>query len=195
MTYEPIEPTVFLVDDDPAIIAALKDLVGLLGLNACACRSADEFLQVYQAAAPACLVLDVRMPGMSGLELQKELVARGIALPTIIITGFADVRMAVEAMKGGAIEFLEKPFRTQELCDLVQKAIRLDAANWESRQQRERVRRQLAMLSSGEKEVLDLVIAGKTNLMISQKLGLSIRTIEDRRARLMRKLGVNSPPN
>ena len=113
-------------------------------------------------------------------------------VPTIIITGFADVRMAVEAMKGGAIEFLEKPFRTQELCDLVQKAIRLDAANWESRQQRERVRRQLAMLSSGEKEVLDLVIAGKTNLMISQKLGLSIRTIEDRRARLMRKLGVNS---
>jgi RNA polymerase sigma factor (sigma-70 family) len=138
------------------------------------------------------LVLDVRMPGMSGLELQKELLARKIELPTIIITGFGDVRMAVEAMKAGAVEFLEKPFRTQELCDLIQKAIKVDAVNWQARQYRQQVRQQLATLTNAERVVLDLVVAGKTNRTIAEQLGLSIRTIEDRRARMMRKLKVTS---
>ena len=186
------EPTVFLVDDDPAVIAALREIVGLLGLRALAYRSASEFLESFQPSGPGCLVLDVRMPGMSGLELQKELLARGIQLPTIIITGFGDVRIAVDAMKAGAVEFLEKPFRTQELCDHIQKAVQRDTADWQQRQQREQVREQLASLTRGEKEVLNMVVAGKTNRAIAEQLGLSIRTIEDRRARLMRKLGATS---
>ena len=189
------EPTVFLVDDDPAIIAALKDLVGLLGLKACACRSADEFLENYQAVAPACLVLDVRMPGMSGLELQKELVARGIELPTIIITGFADVRMAVEAMKGGAIEFLEKPFRTQELCDLVQKAIRLDAVNWQNRQQRERVLPAIGPAQQRGKRSPRSGHRREDQLDDLPKTGAEHPHHRKPPRRMMRKLGVSSPPN
>jgi len=186
------EPTVFLVDDDPMIVAALKDLVGLLGLNCRSFHSAAEFLEAYRPSGPGCLVLDVRMPGMSGLELQKELTARGIDLPTIVITGFADVRIAVEAMKAGAVEFLEKPFRTQELCDHIQKAIKLAVARWEQRQQRAEVERQLSALTRAEKQVLALIVAGKTNRLMATELDLSVRTIEDRRARLMRKLGVRS---
>lgn len=186
------EPTVYLIDDDPSMIAALRELVDLLGLKAVAFRSANEFLDAYSPDGPGCLVLDVRMPGMSGLELQKEILARGIELPTIVVTGFGDVRMAVEAMKAGAIEFLEKPFRTQELCDHIQRAVKLDAANWHNRQQRRQAQQQLAVLTRAEREVLDLVVAGKTNRLIAAELGLSVRTVEDRRARMMRKLNVSS---
>ena len=122
------------------------------------------------------------MPGMSGLELQKELTARGIDLPTIIITGFADVRIAVEAMKAGAVEFLEKPFRTQELCDHIQRAVKLDVANWQQRQERAEVQRHLSALTRAEKQVLALILAGKTNRLMAGELDLSVRTIEDRRA-------------
>ncbi|MGO8688746.1 MAG: response regulator transcription factor [Thermoguttaceae bacterium] len=186
------EPTVFLVDDDPMIVAALKDLVEMLGLSCSCFHSAAEFLEAYRPTAPGCLVLDVRMPGMSGLELQKELIARGIDLPTIIVTGFADVRIAVEAMKAGAIEFLEKPFRTQELCDHIQKAIKLAVVKWEHHQQRAEVERHLSSLTRAEKQVLGLIVAGKTNRLMAAELDLSVRTIEDRRARLMHKLGVRS---
>jgi FixJ family two-component response regulator len=186
------EPTVFLVDDDPMIVAALKDLVEMLGLNCSCFHSATEFLEAYHPTGPGCLVLDVRMPGMSGLELQKELTARGFELPTIVITGFADVRIAVEAMKAGAVEFLEKPFRTQELCDHIQKVMKLAVAGWEHRQQRAEVERHLSALTGAEKQVLGLIVAGKTNRLMAAELDLSVRTIEDRRARLMRKLGVRS---
>ena len=174
------------------IVAALKELVEMLGLNCSSFRSAAEFLEAYRPTGPGCLVLDVRMPGMSGLELQKELIARGIDLPTIIITGFADVRIAVEAMKAGAIEFLEKPFRTQELCDHIQKAIKLAVVKWEHHQQRAEVERHLSSLTRAEKQVLGLIVAGKTNRLMAAELDLSVRTIEDRRARLMHKLGVRS---
>ena len=119
----------------------------MLGLKAAAFRSGHEFLEAYSPDGPGCLVLDVRLPGMSGLELQKEILARGIHLPTIVVTGFGDVRMAVEAMQAGAMEFLEKPFRTQELCDHIQRAVKLDAANWQERQQRRAVQQQLAVLT------------------------------------------------
>ena len=119
---------------------------------------------------------------MSGLELQKEMVARGIELPTIIVTGFADVRIAVEAMKAGAIEFLEKPFRTQELCDHIQRAIKLAVVKWEHHQQRAEVERHLSSLTRAEKQVLGLIVAGKTNRLMAAELDLSVRTIEDRRA-------------
>ena len=184
--------TVFLIDDDPSILAALQELVGVLGLESRSFGSAAEFLSNYKANGPGCLILDVRMPGMSGLDLQKEMAVRGFQLPTIVITGFGDVRMAVEAMKAGAIEFLQKPFRTQELCDHIQKAIKLDGVNWRDRQRREQVRQLLAALTVAEKEVFEMVVAGKTNRVIADELGLSVRTIEDRRARMMRKIGAKS---
>ena len=179
------EPTVFIIDDDPAMTAVQAELIGLLGLKTACFRSASEFLATCQPSGPGCLVLDVHMPGMSGLELQKELTARGIELPTIFVTGFGDVRMAVEAMKAGAIEFLEKPFRSQELCDLVQRAIRLDVARWQDRKRQQEVQQKLETLSRAEREVLELIVAGKTNRMIASELELSTRTIEDRRARMM----------
>ena len=186
------EPTVYLVDDDPSMIAALRELVGLLGLKAAAFRSANEFLDAYSSDGPGCLVLDVRLPGMSGLELQKELLARGIDLTTIFVTGFGNVRMAVEAMKAGAMDFLEKPFRMQELCDCIQRAVKLDATNWREREQRRQAQQQIAVLTQAEREVLGQVVAGKTNRLIAAELGLSIRAVEDRRARMMRKLNVSS---
>jgi FixJ family two-component response regulator len=186
------EPTVFVVDDDPAIVKAIRELVQVLGLKVESYSSADAFLLAYQADRPACLVLDVRMPGLSGLELQKHLKQNGKQLPIIMISGHGDVRMAVEAMKEGAIDFMEKPFRAQELCDNIQTAIRSERENWQRRQQRQKAQQRISTLTPAEHTVMDLVIAGKTNKMIARQLGLSVRAIEDRRARMMRKLQVNS---
>jgi len=186
------EATVFVVDDDPAVIEVLEDLVELIGLKAQSYRSAGEFLAGYERTGPACLVLDVRMPGMSGLELQKRLRGAGETIPIIIITGHADIRMAVDAMKAGACEFLEKPFRTQELCDSIQKAVRLDRDAWERRRRQEEAERRMAQLTAAEREVMEMVFAGKTNRVIAEELGLSLRAVEDRRARMMKKLGIES---
>ena len=189
------EPTVYVVDDDPSMIAALRELVDQLGLKAVPFQSANEFLDAYSSDGPGCMVLDVRMPGMSGLELQKEMLARGIELPIIFVTGFGDVRMVVETMKAGAMEFLEKPFRMQELCDHIQRAVKLDASNWHDRQQHRQAQQQLSVLTQAEREVLQLVVVGKTNRLIAADLGLSVRTVEVRRARMMRKLNVSSRRN
>jgi FixJ family two-component response regulator len=132
------------------------------------------------------------MPDMSGLELQKQMAAAGITLPTVIISGHSDVRTAVEAMKLGAIEFLEKPFRIQELCDNIQRAIRLDEEKWRVRELKNKVDRRMENLTPAERGVMDLVVAGKTNKMIAADLDLSIRAVEDRRARMMKKLRVKS---
>lgn len=184
--------TVHIVDDDPAVLRALSELVEMVDLRAECYTSGDEFLKAYEPAGPACLVLDVRMPGMSGLELQKELLKTGITLPIIMITGHGEVRMAVEAMSAGAFNFLEKPFRSQELCDNIQKAIRLDEEKWRRHRQREQTDRRIGNLTPAERSVMELVVAGKTNKMIAEELGLSVRAIEDRRARMMKKLGVKS---
>ncbi len=186
------EATVFVVDDDPAVIRALAKLVELIGLRVESYLSADEFLEAYYQAGPGCLVLDVRMPGMSGLELQKKMAQTGINLPIIIITGHGDVRMAVQAMKAGAVEFLEKPFRAQELCESIQKAVRLDSENRQRRQRRKSAECRIAELTDAERTVMNMVVAGKTNKMIAEELGLSVRAIEDRRARMMKKLRVQS---
>jgi len=188
----PSDPTVFIVDDDPAVTRALGGLIESIDLKAVAYQSADEFLNAYRPTGPGCLVLDVRMPGMSGLELQQKLLAAGVSLPIIMITGHGDIRMAVEAMSAGAFNFLEKPFRTQELCDNIQKAIRLDQDRWRHRQRQTRSEQRLAKLTPAECEVLELVVAGKTNKMMAEELGLSVRAIEDRRARMMRNLGVKT---
>ena len=188
------EPTVFIVDDDDAIVRSLTAVVELIGLKVKSFASGNEFLKNYKPTGPACLILDVIMPQMSGLELQKHLAAAGIALPTILISGHSDVRTAVEAMKLGAIEFLEKPFSIQELCDNIQKAIRLDEEKWRRREQKHKVDRRLENITPAEHEVMDLVVAGKTNKIIATELDLSIRAVEDRRARMMRKLRVKSRP-
>lgn len=185
-------PIVYVVDDDPAIIRLLTELIKALDLNVEAYESAEQFLHAYQASGPGCLVLDVRVPGISGMELQKQLIAAGIALPVIFITGHADVRMAVEALERGAFGFLEKPFRPQELCEKIQNAVRLDVEAWRQRAEREIAAARLAQLTPAERRVADRVVVGKTNKMIAQELGLSTRTIEAHRARLMDRLGMES---
>lgn len=186
------KPTVYVVDDDPAILGALTDLIELIDLRPETYDSAAAFLEAYEPRGPACLVLDIRMPGMSGLELQKKLNDSGATLPIIVITGHGDIRMAVEAMSAGAFNFLEKPFRTQELCDNIQDAVRLDEEAWGKRQQRQEADKRISSLTAAERTVMDQVVAGKTNKMIAEELGLSVRAIEDRRARMMRKLRVRS---
>ena len=186
------QPTVFVVDDDPAINEAVAELVELIGLKVSTYTSATDFLEDFQPRGPACLVLDIRMPGMSGLELQRKLADAQRTVPVVVITGHGDVRMAVEAMKLGAVEFLEKPFRAQELCDSIQKAIRVDEDNWRKRQRQEQVEQTYDRLTPAERQVMDLVVAGKTNKLIAEELGLSVRAIEDRRARMMKKLGVTT---
>lgn len=186
------EPMVFVVDDDPAVTEAIEELVKLIGLRVRAYGSAGDFLQEYQRNGPACLVLDVRMPGISGLELQKRLTATGDSIPVIIVTGHGDIRMAVDAMKGGAHEFLEKPFRAQDLCDSIQKAVQSDQDTWKRYRQREEARRRIEQLTTAEREVMEMVFAGKTNRSIAEELGLSLRAVEDRRARMMKKLGIES---
>ena len=186
------QPVVYVVDDDPAIIRLLVELVEAMGLNVQAYRSAEEFLEAYKASGPACLVLDVRVPGMSGMELQKQLAAAGSTLPIIFITAHADVRMAVEAMERGAFGFLEKPFRPQELCEKIQNAVRSDVEAWRRREDQERANRRLAQLTPAQRKVADLVGTGQTNKMIAQELGLSTRTVEAHRARLIQRLGIRS---
>jgi FixJ family two-component response regulator len=185
------EPTVYVVDDDAGVVRELTRLLSTIGLPSLSFRSADEFLQ-SSPRGPGCVLLDVRMPGMSGLELQERLVHDGLTLPVIFLTGHADVPMAVQAMKAGAFEFLEKPFRAQELCDKIQKAIRLDKERWKKRRHVESVRSRLASLTPGESEVLACLASGKTNKAIAQELHLSVRGVEARRSKMMRKLGVTS---
>jgi len=186
------KPTVFIVDDDPSITGAISELVEVIDLEPAAYNSADRFLKSYQPDGPGCLVLDIRMPGMSGLELQRELVSRGDRLPIIVITGHGDIRMAVEAMGAGAFNFLEKPFRTQELCDNIQKAVKLDQERWQTHQQRQDAKKRMDRLTPAEHAVLDRVVAGKTNKMIAEELDVSVRAVEDRRARMMKRLAVDS---
>jgi FixJ family two-component response regulator len=186
------QPTVYIVDDDPAINQTIKELVELIGLNALIYTSARTFLEEYERNGPGCLVLDVRMPGMSGLELQRKLADSDGQFPVIIITGHADVPMAVDAMKLGALDFLEKPFRTQELCESIQRAVHTDVEHWRHRQQQAQAERMFECLTSAEREVMEKVLDGKTNKMIAQELDLSIRAVEDRRARMMKKLAVKS---
>jgi len=185
-------PIVFIVDDDEAVRNSLRLLVKSVGLTATALASAQEFLASYDPLQPGCLVLDVRMPGMSGLELQQRLNLRGAVIPVIFITGHGDVPMAVEAMQQGAFDFLQKPFRDQDLMDRIQRALEKDRANRAELDQRSRIREQRETLTPREREVLTLVTSGKANKIMAADLGLSQRTIEIHRARVMEKMGASS---
>ena len=186
------EPTVFVVDDDRAMRDSLSWLLDSVGLRVRSYATAAEFLADHDPAQPGCLVLDVRMPGMSGLDLQAELARRGVELPTIVITGHAEVSMAVRAVKAGALDFIEKPFSDQLLLDRVRQALEIDLEVREVRRRREDALRRLATLTAREREVLNLVVAGKQNKEIASELGVSPKTVEVHRAHVMSKMCVDS---
>lgn len=186
------EPTVYVVDDDPDMRDSLHWLMKTVGLSVEVYPSASAFLDGFAPAGPGCLVFDVRMPGTSGLDLYEELVARGDGMPVIFITAFADVPMAVRALKSGAVEFVEKPFNRQMLLDRVQRAIKDDAERRRQLADRAALEGRFARLSDKEREVLELVKEGQPNKAISASLGITPRAVEMRRASLMNKLGVRS---
>ena len=181
-----------VVDDDTGVRNAMRLLLKSVGLESALYASAQEFLAAYQPSQPGCLVLDIRMPGMSGLELQEQLNLRGAVIPVIFMTGHGDIPMAVEAMQHGAFDFLQKPFRDQDLLDRIQRAIAKDAELRKSLGEHERIRAHLDSLTPREREVLDLMTKGKQNKAIAQDLGVSPRTIEIHRARVMEKMGAQS---
>jgi two-component system response regulator FixJ len=185
-------PTVFVVDDDEAVRSSLRMLLKSVGRTVLDYPSASAYLDAYKFERAGCLLLDIRMPGMSGLELQDQLNARGAIVPVIFISGHADVPMAVEAVQHGAFDFLQKPFRDQDLIDRVQAAIQRDAANRKQLRELESVRRRLESLTAREREVLDLVTLGKANKVMAADLGVSQRTVEIHRARVMEKMEAHS---
>jgi two-component system response regulator FixJ len=184
--------TVYIVDDDPAIRFAMQALLDSVNIEHEIFASADEFLQDEAQRRAGCLVLDIRMPGLGGLELQDELIARGNILPIIFITGHGDVPMAVEAMQKGAIDFIQKPFRDQELLDRIQKALMTDIQRREELERHAEVEHRIEKLTKREREVFDLVVTGKPNKVIAYELGVSQRTVEIHRARVMEKMQARS---
>ncbi|WP_369916720.1 response regulator transcription factor [Xanthomonas sp. NCPPB 3005] len=185
-------PVVYLIDDDASIRAALEDLFASVDLQVHAFGSSREFLLHALADAPSCMVLDIRMPGQSGMEFHRQLLEAGLNLPTIFITGHGDIAMSVEAMKNGAIEFLTKPFRDQDLLDAIQHGIARDR----ERRQREAVLAELrgrwATLTAGEQEVTRLVVQGLLNKQVAARLQLSEITVKVRRGQAMRKMKAGS---
>ncbi len=184
--------TVFIVDDDEAVRDSLSFLMQSVGLKTESFESADSFLQANPVGRAGCLLLDIRMPGMSGLELQGLLGERDIQLPVIFISGHADVPMAVRALKAGAFDFVEKPFNDQLLLDCVQRAIESDRQQRESGAQLEEWGERMASLTPREREVMELVVEGAANKVISATLGVSLKTVEAHRARVMDKLQAES---
>jgi len=184
--------TVYVVDDDAAVRSSLGMLLRSVGLPVMGYASANDFLAHYDPRQPGCLVLDVRMPGMSGLELQQHLNLKGAMIPVIFITGHGDVPMAVEAMQHGAFDFVQKPFRDQDLLDRIQKALTLDRTNRSTLQQHEALRARLATLTPRERQVMDLMTQGRPNKLMAVDLNLSQRTIEIHRAHVMEKMQASS---
>lgn len=184
--------TVFVVDDDQAVRMALSLLIRSMGLAVETFESASAFLGTCDPERSGCLVLDIRMPGMSGLEMQEELNRRAIGLPVIFITGHGDVAMAVRAMKSGAVDFIEKPFNDQQLLDRVNKALDLDRNARAARAEHATLAARIELLSPREREVMERIVAGQANKVIAIELGLSERTVEIHRAKVMTKTGARS---
>lgn len=192
MTMPELRATVQIVDDDPNFLILVRRLVESVGLNTLLFTSAEHFLREFDSDLPGCLVTDLRMPGMSGLELQSLLARRAAHVPVILISGHADVATAVQAMKLRAVDVLEKPFRNSELLERIQLAVRLDLARRTESAAQDRLSSRLDSLSSREREVMQLVVAGRANKQIALQLDLSIKTVEYHRSRLMRKLEVTT---
>jgi FixJ family two-component response regulator len=186
------QAVVFVVDDDEGMRQSLKNLVGSVGLRVEAFASAQEFLRSKVIDVPGCLVLDVRLPGLSGLDLQKRMADAGIAIPIIFMIGHGDIPMTVRAMKAGAVEFLTKPFRDQDLLDAIQQALERDRIAREQRAEIEELRGRLDSLTPREREVMGLVVAGLLNKQIAGELGTSETTIKIHRHQVMEKMGAGS---
>ena len=185
-------PTVFIVDDDAPVRDSLSMLMKSVGLEAETFASAMEFLEHYDADRPGCLVLDIQMPGMSGLELQEQLNAMHAILPIIFITGHGDVPMAVSAIQHGAADFIQKPFRDQDLLDRINKALEQDQHNRETLLAIRGIEERLASLTPREREVMELIVEGRPNKVIAGDLDVSQRTVEIHRARVMEKMQASS---
>ena len=192
MTTEGEGSTVYIVDDDQAIRHAMELLMRSVGLDYEIFHSGDDFLSSHNNDRAGCLVLDIRMPGLGGLELQDKLNEIGSTLPIIFITGHGDVPMAVEAMQKGAIDFIQKPFRDQELLDRISDALKTDQERRSEREEKAAVQGRVEKLTNREREVMDLVVTGKPNKVIAYELGVSQRTVEIHRARVMEKMEARS---
>ena len=187
-----LKPTVFIVDDDPSVLKALARLMRSVGLNATTFASPQEFLGNHDQNAPGCLVLDVAMPGIKGLELQQALVAQGSELPVIFLTGHGDIPMSVRAIKQGAVDFLTKPVHDSDLIEAIDGAIEKDRIARQARVKLIDLRQRLAMLTPRERDVLNHVVSGKRNRQIATELGTAEQTIKLHRASLMKKLKAES---
>jgi FixJ family two-component response regulator len=185
---------VFVIDDDLSMRLALEDLVRSVGLEVRAFAAPQEFLQSKPPDAPGCLVLDVRLPGMSGLTFQKELVKEGLALPVIFITGHGDIPMSVRAMKAGAAEFLTKPFHDQDLLDAIHAAIERDRKRRRETVRLAELRARVATLTERERQIMSLVVMGRANKQIAAELTLSEMTVKVHRGQVMRKMRAGSLP-
>jgi RNA polymerase sigma factor (sigma-70 family) len=183
---------VFVVDDDPSVRSSLKFLLSTVGLQVESFDSADAFLRKKSAGAPSCLVLDVRLPGLSGIDIQRELAARKIRIPIIFLTGHADIPMSVRAMKAGAVEFLTKPFRDQDLLDAVRVALEKDRASREQEKEVADLQRRFDSLTSREQQVISMLVSGMLNKQIAAELGTAESTVKVQRSRAMEKMHAES---
>jgi len=181
-------PVVFVIDDDPSMRHAVEDLVASVGLEPRVFATPQEFLQAKRADAPGCLVLDVRLPGASGLAFQQELARAGIHFPVIFITGHGDIPMSVRAIKAGAVEFLSKPFRDQELLDAIHAGIERDRVQRQAAAAIAELQQRFATLTEREREIMALVLAGHANKRIAAKLGVAEGTVKVHRGQIMRKM-------
>jgi FixJ family two-component response regulator len=186
------EQTVFVVDDDETMRGSLRWLLESLKLNVQTYASAQDFLSDYDPVQPGCLVLDVRMPDISGLQLHEILRQRQIHIPVILITGHGDISMAVHAMKAGAFDFIEKPFHDQALLERIQQGLAMDARQRREAAEREKTIERLGSLTTREGEVLEGVVSGKSNKELAAELGISVKTVEVHRAHVMEKMAVDS---
>jgi len=190
-----LDPIIFVVDDDEAVRLSTEMLIRSMGLHVESFEAAAEFLEDFDPQQPGCLILDIRMPGMSGLELQEHLNEIGATIPVVFVTGHGDVPMAVNAMKAGAVDFIQKPFRDQELIDRVHAALDRDSESRLESQVQEKIQERVDLLTSREFEVMELVVEGQANKEIAFDLGLSPRTVEIHRARVMSKMTAESLPD
>jgi FixJ family two-component response regulator len=186
------DSVVFVVDDDSSVREAIKSLIKSVGLRVETFETARQFLESNRPEVPGCVVLDVRLPGLSGLDLQRELAANDIKLPIIFITGYGDIPMSVTAMKAGALEFLTKPFRDQDLLDAIQKALERDRTARRQRMEAAELRERFHALTSREREVMRLVVAGLLNKQIAGELGTSEITVKIHRGQVMKKMSARS---
>ena len=185
-------PVVFVVDDDPSVRSSLKFLLSTVGLQVESFDSAETFLQRKPPDAPSCLVLDVRLRGLSGLDFQRELAARNIRIPIVFVTGHGDIPMSVRAMKAGAVEFLTKPYRDQDLLDAVRIALERDRARREQEKDLTDLRQRFESLTPREQEVISMVVSGMLNKQIADQLGTAENTVKVHRSRAMEKMHAQS---